>query len=147
MAVEDGGLALTARNASVEDLVAMLRGQQARKVDVVAPASAVRAEGGLIVLDQTTPVLTGDGVTMTAGAYRPTEVCDGGIADKLGIPAAYLRRMRTSRPGLFDANVNGWLAGTTGRSSSAACAATTARPGWRGRGCRTGTRRLTTWTR
>jgi hypothetical protein len=111
MAVEDGGLALTARNASVEDLVALLRGQQARKVDVVAPASAIRAEGGLIVLDQTAPVLTEDGVTMTAGAYRPTEVCDAGIADKLGIPAAYLRRTRASRPGLFDANVNGWLAG------------------------------------
>jgi hypothetical protein len=36
-------------------------------------------------------------------------VCDTGIADKLGIPANYLRRMRESRPGLFGANVNGWL--------------------------------------
>ena len=41
-------------------------------------------------------------------------MCDQGIADKLGIPAAYLRRMRESRPGLYDANVNGWLDGTTG---------------------------------
>jgi hypothetical protein len=32
-----------------------------------------------------------DGVTMTPGRYRPTDVCDQGIADKLGIPAAYLR--------------------------------------------------------
>jgi hypothetical protein len=38
-------------------------------------------------------------------------VCDAGIAEKLGIPAAYLKKMRGSRPGLFDANVNGWLAG------------------------------------
>jgi hypothetical protein len=40
-------------------------------------------------------------------------VCDRGIAGKLGIPAGYLKRMRASRPGLFDANanVNGWLAG------------------------------------
>lgn len=111
MTTEDGELALTARHASVEDLVALLRGQQARKVDVVAPAPAIRAEGGLIVLDQTVPLLGEQGVTMTAGAYRPTEVCEAGIADKLGIPAAYLRRMRGSRPGLFDANVNGWLAG------------------------------------
>jgi len=36
-----GELALTARNASIEDLVALLPGQQARKV--VAPASAIRA--------------------------------------------------------------------------------------------------------
>jgi len=31
-------VALTARNASIEDLVGLLRGQQAQKVDVVAPA-------------------------------------------------------------------------------------------------------------
>jgi hypothetical protein len=43
---EYGGLGLTARNASVEDMVALPRGQQARKVDVVAPASAIRAGAG-----------------------------------------------------------------------------------------------------
>jgi hypothetical protein len=48
---------------------------------------------------------------MTAGTYMPTGVCDQGLADKLGIPAAYLRRLREELPGLFDANVNGWLAG------------------------------------
>ena len=111
MTADAGEIALTARNASIEDLVALLRGQQARKVDVVAPAPAIRAEGGLLVLVGTEPVLGADGVTMTAGRYRPTDVCDSGIADKLGIPAAYLKRMRGSRPGLFDANVNGWLSG------------------------------------
>ena len=111
MTADGGELALTARNASAEELVTLLREQQERKVDVVATATAIRAEDGLLVLDGTVPVLGADGVTMTAGAYRPTDVCDGGIADKLGIPAGYLRRMRVSRPGLFDANVNGWLAG------------------------------------
>ena len=111
MTADAGEIALTARNASIEDLVALLRGQQARKVDVVAPALAIRAEGGLLVLDGTEPVLGADGVSMTTGRYRPTDVCDSGIADKLGIPAAYLKRLRGSRPGLFDANVNGWLAG------------------------------------
>jgi hypothetical protein len=48
-------------------------------------------------MDGTIPQLTDDGVTMTAGAYRPTDVCDAGIADKLGIPAAYLKEMRGSR--------------------------------------------------
>ncbi|MDQ2873573.1 MAG: hypothetical protein M3Y33_01575 [Actinomycetota bacterium] len=33
-------------------------------------------------------IIPPDGVTMTAGTYLPTEVCDQGIADKLGIPAA-----------------------------------------------------------
>jgi hypothetical protein len=111
MTADGGELALAARNASIEDLIGLLRGQQARKVDVIAPASAIRAESGLIVLDGTVPLLGEDGVTMTAGAYRPTDVCDAGVADKLGIPAAYLRRMRASRPHLYDQNVNGWLAG------------------------------------
>ena len=98
---------LTARNATIDDLVLLLRDQQARKVDVVAAASSVRAEGGCLVLDGTMPVLGADGVTVTSGRYRPTDVCDAGIADKLGIPAAYLRKTRDSHPALFDANVNG----------------------------------------
>jgi hypothetical protein len=100
-----------ARNATLEDLAALLRDQQARKVDIVAPAAAVRARGARLVVEQAEPVLGPDGVTMTSGAYAPTEVCDQGIADKLGIPGAYLRKLREQRPGLYDANVNGWLDG------------------------------------
>jgi hypothetical protein len=110
MTADASELALNARHASVEGLVDLLRGQQARKVDVVAPAAAIRAKGGLLVLDGTVPDLGPDGVTMTAGTYRPTDVCAAGIADKLGIPATYLKKMQVSRPDLFDANVNGWLA-------------------------------------
>ncbi|HUY49763.1 MAG TPA: DUF932 domain-containing protein [Streptosporangiaceae bacterium] len=100
-----------ARNATLEDLAALLRDQQARKLDIVAPATAVHAVGARLVVEGTAPVLGMDGVTMTDGAYAPTDVCDQGIADKLGIPAAYLRKMREQKPGLYDANVNGWLAG------------------------------------
>jgi hypothetical protein len=35
---------------------------------------------------------------MTAGTYLPTGVCDQGSAGKLGIPVAYLRRLREQRP-------------------------------------------------
>jgi hypothetical protein len=97
------------RNATLADLAGLLRDQQARKADIVAPAAAIRARGGRLVVDDSAPVLGSDGVTMTAGTYVPTEVCDQGIADKLGIPAAYLRRLREQRPELYDANVNGWL--------------------------------------
>jgi hypothetical protein len=102
---------LGARNATLADLASLLRDQQARKVDVVAAASAIRARNGQLVIDGTAPVLGEDGVTLTSGAYTPTSVCDQGVADKLGIPAAYLRRMREERPELYDANVNGWLQG------------------------------------
>jgi hypothetical protein len=101
---------LTTRNATLADLAALLRNQQSRKLDVVTPATALRSAGARLVLDQTEPQLSADGVTMTTGAYTPTEVCDDGLADKLNIPAAYLRRLRTEHPGLYDASVNGWLA-------------------------------------
>ena len=100
-----------ARHATLDDLAALLRDQQARKVDVVAPAAAIRAQGARLVVEGTEPVLGPDGVTATTGSYAPTEVCEQGIADKLGIPATYLRKMRDQKPDLYDENVNGWLAG------------------------------------
>lgn len=102
---------LATRNATLNDLATLLKDQHARKLDVIAPASAIRAEGGRLVIAGTEPVLTEDGVTSADGVYLPTEICDGGIADKLGIPLPYLRRMRTARPDLYDANINGWLSG------------------------------------
>jgi hypothetical protein len=101
---------LTTRNATLADLAALLRDQQARKVDVVAHASAIHAEGGRLVIDRIDPQLTPDGVSLTSGTYTPTEVCDQGLADKLAIPTTYLRRLRTEYVSLYDANVNGWLA-------------------------------------
>jgi hypothetical protein len=100
-----------ARNATLADLAGLLRDQQARKVDIVAPAVAIRAEKARLVVDETAPVLGPNGVTMTTGSYTPTDVCDQGVAEKLGIPAAYLRRLREHKPALYDANVNGWLDG------------------------------------
>lgn len=41
---------------------------------------------------------------------RPTAVADAGIAEKLGIPLPYLRRLLTEQIGLYDADVNTWLA-------------------------------------
>lgn len=104
-------LTTQARNASLADLAEILRTQQARKIDVVAPASAIRMDGGLLKVKGTEPVLTADGVTMSEGTYRPTAVFDEGLSDKVGIPLPYVRRMRTERVDLLDANVNGWLHG------------------------------------
>jgi hypothetical protein len=102
-----------ARNATLHDLTVLLRDQQARKLDVVAPATAVHADAGRLVITGAEAVLTDDGVTAADGIYLPTVVCDEGIADKLAIPLAYLRRLRTERIDLYDGNVNGWLHGRT----------------------------------
>jgi len=102
---------LTARNATLADMVAILRTQRARRLDVVAPAAAIHAHEGNLVISGAAQQMTADGVTSAAGTYRPTRVADEGISAKLGINLAYLRRLRGERPDLWDANVNGWLHG------------------------------------
>ena len=99
------------RNATLADMVTILKSQRARRLDVVAPAAAIHAHEGNLVISGTVQQLTADGVTSAAGTYRPTRVADEGISDKLGIHLAYLRRLREQRPDLWDANVNGWLHG------------------------------------
>ena len=146
MTVDTSAAPPGARNATLADIAVLLRDQQALKADFVVPAAAIRARGGLLAVDDSAPVLGPDGVTMTAGMYTPTGVCDQGIADKLGIPGAYLRRMREQRPDLYDANVNGWLEGD-GRKFLLRClrAGGPAGAGSRGRSCPTGTSSSTTW--
>ncbi|MEV1002646.1 DUF932 domain-containing protein [Nonomuraea sp. NPDC050202] len=100
---------LTLRNATLDDLVDVLRAQHARKIDVIVPAERLRAVGTHIELVGTEPLVTEDGVTATAGRYLPTAHCDQDIATKLGIPSPYLRRTRQEHPRLYEANINGWL--------------------------------------
>ncbi|WP_432199008.1 DUF932 domain-containing protein [Streptomyces sp. bgisy027] len=97
------------RNTSLEDLLRILERDQDAKIDMVAPASAITSVDGNLTVTGVDPVLTPSGVTRADGAYRPTAVADEGIADKLKIPTAYLRRMRAEAVDLYDLNVNGWL--------------------------------------
>lgn len=101
----------TLRNAQLSDLAELLQDQRTRKLDVVVPATKIRSEGGLWVIEDTATTVDETGVTSGPGSFRPTEVADEGISEKLGIPRAYLRRVRQDRPDLYDANVNGWLHG------------------------------------
>jgi len=107
---------LTQRNASLPDLVALLREQHAAKLDVVIPAAGIRSSRGRWRVDGTGRAVLGpDGVTTSSGTFVPTDTCDAGMADKLGIPVAYLRRLRQEHLDLYDANVNGWLEQQPGR--------------------------------
>lgn len=101
------------RNATLDDLARLLSDQHAAKVDVVAPATTIRSKQGLIHVKGAESLLTDDGVTTVDGVYRPTAIFDEGVAEKLGVPLAYVRRMRAERVDLYDANVNGWLHGKT----------------------------------
>jgi hypothetical protein len=108
----------TARNATLADIANMLQTQQARKLDIVAPATSIRFENGLLYVQGTEPVLSEDGVTLSEGVYLPTQVFDEGLSAKLGVPLPYVRRMRAERPDLYDANANGWLADGQYRNKS-----------------------------
>lgn len=102
---------VAARNATLNTLADVLRSQNARKLDLVVPATKMRSRGGNLVLAGTDAEITEDGVTPTEGVYRPTRVFDEGVAEKLGIPVSYLRRLRAEAPDLYDANMNAWLHG------------------------------------
>lgn len=97
------------RNAGVEELVAVLRTNHARKIDIVAPVSHLSADAGRLVVSGGAQILTEDGVTSADGVFLPTLVADGGIADRLGIPPGYLTRCRNTNLQTYDDNVNGWL--------------------------------------
>lgn len=86
-------------NADLTTLVEMLREQHVRKVDVVLPSDQVRAVDGDLLIRGVEGVLLDDGVLDPNGVYTPTGVCDDGLADRLGIPPAYLRRLRADRAG------------------------------------------------
>jgi hypothetical protein len=104
-------LPLTVRNADLQELEAMLRHQHHNKLDAVVPARDLRMSGGNLLVDGIgAPAMSLDGLSPTTGRFAPTTTCDGGIADKLGIPVHYLRRMRDERRiDLLDSNVNTWL--------------------------------------
>jgi hypothetical protein len=94
---------LTTRNATLGDMVALLRRQHDAKLDVVVPAGDLRMSGGDLHIEGIgEPTITLDGVTPARGLFRPTLTCDGGIADKLGIPSQYLRRMREVQVALLE---------------------------------------------
>lgn len=109
----------TLRNGDLQSLVTLLRDRDARKVDVIAPASKIRSEGGVIVVADASTEITEDGVTVREARLTPGNVFNEGIADKLKIPLAYVRRIHAERPDLYDANVNGWLQGPEGNSPDA----------------------------
>lgn len=104
----------TTRNATIEDLATMLQAQHVASHDFVASASALDSQGGVIHVADAEDHLSEEGVTKAPGVYRPTSVADQQLADATGIPVRYMRRMRESRPDLYDANVNGWLHGAVG---------------------------------
>lgn len=87
----------TLRKTDFETLLATLDEQQGRKVDVITPATNLCFSGGNLRVRRDDLAQLGDnGVTSPVQEFRPNEVFDGGLADRLGGPvtATYLRKLR-----------------------------------------------------
>lgn len=99
------------RKGDLGSLVEMLKVQADVKYDVVVPASKIVSRDGRIGIVDGATRWDGDGASSEIAWLDPTDVFDDGLAEKLSIPRAYVRRMRAERLDLLDANVNGWLSG------------------------------------
>lgn len=88
------------RNSELTTLVEKLEKRNELKRDFVSPASKLlwEPDGGLIVKTEEADLL-----------YKPSDLFKTQIAEKLGIPMAYFRKMEAHVPALLSQNVNGWL--------------------------------------
>lgn len=106
----------TLRKTDFETLLATLDEQQDRKVDVILPATNLCFKGGdlRVLRSDLEPALTESGTTSPVQVYRPNEIFDGGLADRLGGPvtATYLRKLREAGwTDLIDGTMNGIIHG------------------------------------
>jgi hypothetical protein len=107
---------IEARNAGLEDILAILQEQRARRLDVVVRHTMIDAYGGKVLVREgdSTQWVSEDGVTSAAGVYRPTAVGDEGLAALLGVDGGFLKKLRRldpARTDMWDAIVNGFLHG------------------------------------
>jgi hypothetical protein len=103
------------RDMALQQLASVLQEQHTRSSDMIVGSGAIHSLDGHLVVHDVAPTLGPDGVTLTDGIYIINDIAQAGIADKLGIPLAYLRKLADDHPTLYDANVNGWLERTDRR--------------------------------
>ena len=87
----------------IEKLVATLDEQRARKRDLILPASKLKMTTSLNM-----EVSINDALG-SSEYFAPNELMETQLAEKLGIPMNYYRKMKSVIPNLLTENVNGWL--------------------------------------
>lgn len=100
---------LSAPRVELPQLVERLETLHQARHDLVISARQLSMHDGHLVVPNPESILTATGVA-TALRLQPTHGADSQLAELLGIPAPYLRRLRTEREvALLDANVTTWL--------------------------------------
>lgn len=84
----------------LEVLIEKLEVRNKQKRDFIVPANKMSWNAGDVL------VKAGENEEMF---FKPTELMEMQIADKLGIPAPYFRKMKAQHSDLLQQNVNGWL--------------------------------------
>jgi len=103
----------TLRSSDLKTLVDVLKGQHARKHDVIVPAANLRLQDGMLMVQNAEPELTEEGVTTTYAPHRIGTVASGDLAARTDIPVTYWRRLAEHAVPLLDENANHWLARDT----------------------------------
>jgi len=119
-----------ARNLDLPNLVAMLKEQSDVRYDVVVPASGIKMKNGNLIIKSGGVRIDEQGVHTEDATLVPTPIFDEGIANRLNIPARYVRTMREQITSdienhkqtntanikahrgfstLYDENINYWL--------------------------------------
>lgn len=104
----------TLRQTDFHTLLATLDEQAERKVDVVTPVTNLCSSKGNIRLRRPDlePVITADGVTPVVQEFRPTDVFDSGVAERIGMHGAWLRKLRADgRTDIVDGTLNALIHG------------------------------------
>lgn len=97
------------RHIGMNTLIATLRDQHTRSVDVIAGAATLHATNGNLIIPHTAPLLTSTGVDLATGIFKLSDVALGGVGAKLSVPLDYLRRMSRENIPALDFNINTWL--------------------------------------
>lgn len=100
----------TIRNVELQELADILQRQSTLRHDMIVGSDRLRYEHGRLVVDGYATDLTEDGVTSIDVAHDMTRHAESLLAERLGIPSRYFRRMVDDNVPLLDQNVNGWLA-------------------------------------
>ncbi len=88
----------------IVNLVSTLQAQETMKKDYVQKGATLGYKNGKLWVNDPTPGTFGH------IGYVPTDICHTQIAEKLGIPMQYYRKMQANHQELLEYNINLWLA-------------------------------------